>query len=102
MQESLGTINGIPIKDIDVEYVKIVGTSKLFGKLKIEIDFGQPKKFFDWPDTNTIKDKDGKIISFNSMIDAINFMAQNGYKFVNAYTLSVKSELIYHYILRKE
>ena len=39
------TVNDTPLKDIDVEYVQIVGTSKLLStKLTIEIDFGQKIK----------------------------------------------------------
>ena len=40
-------VNDTPLKDIDVEYVQIAGTSKLLStKLTIEIDFGQRTKFF--------------------------------------------------------
>lgn len=48
------TVNDVPIKDIDVEYVQIVGTSKLLSnKVTIEIDFGQenkvvPNRFNSW------------------------------------------------------
>ena len=41
------TVNNIPINELDVDYVQIVGTSKLMSnKLTIEIDFGQNTKFF--------------------------------------------------------
>ena len=36
------TVNDITLKDIDVNYVEIVGTSRvLSSKLTVEIDFGQ-------------------------------------------------------------
>ena len=95
------TVNDVPIKDIDVEYVQIVGTSKLFSnKLTIEIDFGQENKFFSDKDTR-VKDANGKNMIFNSMIDALNFMTKNGYGFVQAYAFNVNNQNVYHYLLRK-
>ena len=97
------TVNDIPIKDIDVEYVQIVGTSKLFSnKLSIEIDFGQENKLFSSDKDTRVKDVNGKNLIFNSMIDALNFMTQNGYEFVQAYAFSVSNQNVYHYLLRKK
>lgn len=62
------TVNDIPIKDIDVEYVQIVGTSKLLSnKVTIEIDFGQENKLFSSDKDTRIKDINGKNLIFNSM-----------------------------------
>lgn len=96
------TVNDIPVKDIDVDYVQIVGTSKLFSnKLTIEIDFGQENKVFKDKDTR-VKDENGKNMVFNSMVDALNFMTKNGYEFVQAYAFAVgTNQNIYHYLLRK-
>lgn len=97
------TVNDVPIKDIDVEYVQIVGSSRTFSnKLSIEIDFGQKTKFFSLNDDTTLKDEQGKTLVFNSMIDALNFMSKNGYEFVNAYTMSVDNQKVYHYLLRNK
>ena len=73
------TVNDIPIKDLDVEYVQIVGTSKfLSSKINIELDFGWQNKF--WTNKEyQVKDAEGKKIDFNSMIDASNFMTKNGF-----------------------
>lgn len=97
------TINDVPIKDIDVDYIQIVGTSRLMSdKVTIEIDFGQDTKFFDFKDEKRIKDVEGKSLKFNSMIDALNFWVANGYSFVQAYAFSVGSnQNVYHYLLRK-
>jgi hypothetical protein len=95
-------VNDIPIKDIDVEYVQIVGTSKLLSsKLNIEIDFGQEDKLFKDKDTR-VKSAEGKNLDFNSMIDALNFMSKNGYEFVNAYVITISNQNVYHYLLRKK
>lgn len=96
------TVNGIPIKDIDVEYIQIVGTSKLLStKVTIDIDFGQRDKAFVFKDTE-IRDEANKPIAFNSMIDALNFMTSHGYEFVQAYAYATSSnQSVYHYLLRK-
>lgn len=95
------TVNDIPLKDIDVEYVQIVGTSKLLStKLTIQIDFGQHTKFFSSRNETIVRDENGKAIDFNSMIDALNFMSQNGFEFVNAYAISTGNQNVYHYLLR--
>lgn len=96
------TVNDIPINEIDVDYVQIVGTSKLLStKVTIQIDFGQENKVFSAKDTQ-VKDKDGKLLTFNSMIDALNFMSKNGYEFVDAYTLTIGNQNVYHYLLKKK
>jgi hypothetical protein len=95
------TVNDIPIKDIDVDYIQIVGTSKLMSnKVTIEIDFGQENKYWSAKDTQ-VKDKNGKLVVFNSMIDALNFLSKNGYEFVDAYAITIGSQNVYHYMLKK-
>ena len=97
------TVNDIPLKDIDVEYVEIVGTSRLLStKLTIEIDFGQENKLFSSDKDTRVKDANGKNMIFNSMIDALNFMTKNGYEFVQAYALAISNQNVYHYLLRKK
>jgi hypothetical protein len=100
---SAQTVNDVPIKDIDVEYVQIVGTSRLLSnKLTIEIDFGQENKLFSSDKDTRVKDANGKNMIFNSMIDALNFMTRNGYEFVQAYTVVVSNQNVYHYLLRRK
>jgi hypothetical protein len=97
------TVNDTPIKDIDVDYVQIVGTTKAFStKLTIQIDFGQRTKFFSTGKETIVKDEDGKALDFNSMIDALNFMSKNGFEFVNAYVMIVSNQYVYNYILRNK
>ena len=97
------TVNDIPIKDIDVDYVMIVGTSGMFTKkVTIEIDFGQNTKFFSSGKETRIKDAEGKNMVFNSMIDALNFMSNNGFEFVDAYAITVGNQNVYHFMLKKK
>ena len=94
------TVNDVPIKDIDVEYLQIVGTAKFFStKVIIQIDFGQRTKFFKMGNT-IVKDEYGKPVEFNSMIDALNFMTKNGFEFVTAYTITIDKQNVYHYLMR--
>ena len=96
------TVNDVPIKNIDVEYIQIVGTSKMLSnKLTIELDFGQEDKLFNAKDTQ-VKDENGKRLEFNSMIDALNFLSKNGYEFVDAYAITIGNQNVYHYMLRKK
>lgn len=84
-------------------YCEIVGKAKgLFGqKVEIDVDFGQKKGFFESISGNPLKDDSGKIVSFNSMIDALNHMGERGWLFVNAYYITVKDQNVYHYVMRK-
>jgi len=96
------TVNDVPIKDIDVEFVQIVGTSKLLStQLTIQIDFGQRTKLFTSYKETVIRDEQGKPLVLNSMVDALNFMSQNGYDFLDAYALSISSSNVYHFLLQK-
>jgi len=96
------TVNDIPIEDIDVKYIQIVGTGRaLSDKVNVKIDFGQDTKFFGSSKSLKILDKEGKKIKFNSMIDALNFMSKNGYEFVQAYAVNEEYQEI-HYLMRKK
>lgn len=97
------TVNDVPLKEIDVEYVEIVGTARvLSSKLTIEIDFGQENKLFSSDKDTRIRDENGKNMIFNSMIDALNFMTKNGYEFVQAYAVTISNQNVYHYLLRRK
>lgn len=82
-------------------YCEIVGKAAGFfrNKVEIEVDFGQEKGWFGG--SNPLADSSGKTIKFNSMIDALNHMAKDEWKFVNAYSLTHKNENVYHYVMRK-
>ena len=96
------TVNDIHLKDINVEYIQIVGTAKLLSnKVNIQIDFGQQDKLWKSSDT-FIKDEKGKFLELNSMIDALNFFSKNGYEFIDAYAITVQNQNVYHYIMRKK
>lgn len=99
------TINNVPLKDIDVEYIEIVGTPTILStKLTIELDFGQENKFWSNREYD-LRDAAGKRIKFNSMIDALNFMGKNGYELIMPYIVpstNSSSGSVYHYLLRRK
>lgn len=97
------TVNDIPLKNIDVEYVQIIGTGRaLSTKVNVEIDFGQETKSISFKNGTSIKDEKGHNVKFNSMMDALNFMSANGYAFQFAYTSSNEKDSSVYYILKKK
>ena len=87
-------------------YCEIVGTRKLNTKIKIEVDFGQNVSTKGWKSNKLLVDDNGKEIEFNSMVDAMNYMGELGWKFVQAYAITHTSGLgqenVYHFLLYKD
>lgn len=97
---SIAQTDSVKIKPHE-QYCMILATSKfLSSKVNITVDFGQETKLFSFKD-NRLKDDEGKIIAFNSVIDALNYMATQGWLFVNAYCITVSGQNVYHYVMRK-
>lgn len=97
------TVNDVPIKDINVDYVQIIGTGRgLSTKMNIRLDFGQETKSFSLKNGLKIKDERGISVKFNSMIDALNFMSENGYEFQFAYTSKENDNDALYYILKRK
>lgn len=54
------TVNDVPLRDIDVDYVQIIGTGRsLSTKVNVEIDFGQETKSISFKNGTNIKDERG-------------------------------------------
>jgi hypothetical protein len=92
-------INELP----NVKYVELVGRNKIgFGKIKIIVDYGQPLKLFS---SQAIRAADGTKVSFNSMIDGLNFMEAHGWEYVSNYVIPARTETDENevrYILRRK
>jgi hypothetical protein len=82
-------------------YCEMVGTQKFLStKVTITLDFGEAKNF--WKD-NRVKDElTGKAQSFNSMVDALNYMGEQGWEFAQAYVVTIGQQNVYHWLLKKE
>lgn len=74
----------------------------LKGKLRVEVDFGD---FYGGllgnADNNMLVDENGKQIRFNSMVDAMNFMGEHGWKFEAAYVVTTNNQNVYHWLMSK-
>lgn len=81
------------------QYCQVVATPRLFSnKVTIDIDFGEEKKY--WAD-NRLREYDGKLKKFNTIIDAMNFMGKEGWVFINAYPVTLANTTIYHFAFKR-
>jgi hypothetical protein len=98
------TINDIPIKDIDVQYVELTNVSRLLrAKQTIDINFGRQIALLPGRKVNIIRDAEGKLVEFDEMIDALNFMAENGFELISTNVATYSSgHNKFQYILRKK
>lgn len=72
-------------------------------KCVVEVDFGEGQSVWRGGMDNTLIDENGKPIKFNSMVDALNFMTRFGWKFVDAYAITLgPNNHVYHWLLKKE
>lgn len=88
--------------DHDYVYCQIVGQGKLFSKkVTVTIDAGDEESSNIWK-RNFLKDAQGNPIVFNTMIGALNYMASKEWDFVQAYTLTIGNQNVYHYLMKKK
>jgi hypothetical protein len=82
------------------QYCQVIATQRILSnKVTIDIDFGEEKSF--WRD-NRLKTDNGKIKKFNTIIDAMNYMGQDGWLFINAYPVHIGETEIYHFAFKKQ
>lgn len=84
-------------QETQYSYCQIVGYG-FFGKVKVSVDYGEEIKY--WKDAR-INDEAGKAMKFNSMIDALNYMALQGWEHVQAYAITTGSSNVYHHLLKR-
>ena len=87
-------------------YCEIVGTGNITGtNVKIQVEFGQKAKWAT-PNARFLVDENGEKMNFNSMIDAVNYLAKLGWELILAYpvtpTQGMSKDPVYHYILCKK
>ena len=83
-------------------YCELVGFPKLLSnKITISVDYGEETEFFQ--DKRIRDEQTGKIKTFNSMIDALNYMGKDGWEFVQAYIGALYGhQTECHWILKKK
>ena len=82
------------------QYCEVIATPRLLSsRVTVDIDFGDLRSI--WKD-NRLKDEDGRLVKFNTVIDALNFMGKEGWKLVNAFpVLASNNTQVYHYVFKK-
>ncbi len=78
------------------EYCQLVATQKFLStKITLYVDYGK--------NSGKMKDESGKNMAFESVVDALNFMNQAGWEFVNAYPITVagSGQVLHFYLKRK-
>ena len=82
------------------QYCEVVATGRILSnKVTIDIDYGEERSI--WKD-HRLKEEDGKLKKFNSIVDAINYLGKNGWKLVNAFPISnTNGPMVYHYVFKK-
>ena len=91
-------INALP----NVKYCQLLGYNEGWFKKKIiiSVDYGQ--EFVPFSQGMRITDQSAKPIVFNSMIDALNFMENNGWEYVNQNSVSSNGGgYVYHFLLKR-
>jgi hypothetical protein len=73
----------------------------LSNKVNIDIDYGNPRKLFSFKD-NRVKDENGKAKKFNTAVEALNYMSSQGWKLVNAFTITEGGSAVIRYIMKRE
>ena len=82
------------------QYCQVIATPRLLSnKVTIDIDFGEEKSF--WAD-NRLRNYNGSLKKFNTIIDALNFMGKEGWTFINAYPVRVADTEVYHFAFKKK
>jgi len=94
--------NYAPIKYVYCELVGI-DNRKLFSfkqNLNVLVDYGDSENEFE--SGYIVDEKNGKAKTFSSMVQAMNYMGQNGWEFVQAYTISEPSGgQVYRWLLKR-
>lgn len=84
-------------------YAELLGTGTNFLNLnknvKVSVDLGQ---FKSATKAYTLLDENGKDIKFNSMVAAMNYMGERGWKFVQAYVVTISNQNVLHWLLYKD
>jgi len=99
------TVNGIKISEIPAQYIDMLVIQKGLSqfKVKIHIEYGQITKFSEIYSNGTILSEDGKaVVFYGGSMEAINFMAENGWFYKDAFVVGGAGGSVYHYILEKE
>jgi hypothetical protein len=101
LQVNAQTINNVPIKDIENKYIELIAN---FNQPNImsgfTLDLGHTNRIFTARDLQ-IRDQNGMILKFTSVVDLLNFFAKNGYELFQTYALPNGNQSACHYVLKR-
>lgn len=89
-------------KDSTIEQFCIVRVYFVFGKVSIDLDYGQERKLWDWSKNVLKEDETGKARKFNSIADGLNYLGKLGWKLVAAVPIVGDKTSSTEYIFKKE
>lgn len=100
--DSISSVN----EETKTVFAQILGVNKnvlgIGNKISVEIDFGLEKNFWGNDGRDMLVDENGKDLKFNSMVDAMNFMAERGWQYVDSYVITINNQHVIHWLLSKE
>lgn len=84
-------------------FCEILGTylNITASRIRIEVDFGEEQRN-RWSNENVLYDSSGKPMKFNTMVDALNYLSQFGWKFKSAYYVGLTNSQVVHWLMSKE
>lgn len=86
-------------------YAQIIGTNnnvlKIGTKLTIELDFGLSHHNLVYDGRDQLVDENGKKIKFNSLVDAMNYMSNLGWKLESTYTYIINRYPVVYWVISK-
>jgi hypothetical protein len=88
------------------QYCEMVAQGKLFSnKITIDIDFGEGRSFWSFKDTRVKDELTGKVKSFKSTVDALNYLGSAGWTLLNAFPVTENTgfgtQNVYHFFFKK-
>lgn len=71
-------------------------------KCQIQVDFGQGEDIWKGGNDNFVVDDEGKVIKFNSIVEALNYMVNRGWRVHSETVLVQNNQKFYHWLMEKE
>lgn len=95
------SVDGVDVNKEDVEYITMTAYLKPLtaNKYGVVIDYGQQMKFAQ---EVRITDKDGKAVTFNGAVHALNFLNKNGWELVEVYTTVFQNITYFNHICKRK
>ena len=96
------SVDGVDVnKEACVEYITMTAYLKPLtaNKYGVVIDYGQKMKFAQ---EVRITDKEGKPVTFNGAVDALNFLDKNGWELVSVYTTFYQNVTYFNHICKRK